>query len=147
MIWRRTLLIDDSQPKQLIDKTKSTCFFTHKVLKAEYKCKLDSHQINHTSGKLTISQKKLESGRVHVKTIVQEKANIYARKGNQNNLKYPLVFSTKLHEQDEDDQVLNEVEFYNNLNINRVLTQSDIGYFGFSSQLENLMIKKLLNSL
>ena len=36
------------------------------------------------------------------------------------------MFSTRFDKQDEDDQVLDEIELYINLSINRNLTESDI---------------------
>ena len=47
------------------------------------------------------------------------------------------MFSVKLDKQDEDDQVLDEVELYINLNINNNLIESDIKNNDVRSQLEH----------
>ena len=46
------------------------------------------------------------------------------------------MFSARFDERDDDDQVLDEVELYNKLNINKFLTQSDKDNIVVRSQLE-----------
>ena len=61
-------------------------------------------------------------------------ANIYAEIINQCKFNYQTVFSARFDKQDEDDQVLDEIEFYIILNINHSLTQSDIDNIDVRSQ-------------
>ena len=62
--------------------------------------------------------------RYHGHNIVKQMANIYARLINQFKSKYKTVFLARFDKQDEDDQVLDEIEFYINLNIIQNLTHS-----------------------
>ena len=48
--------------------------------------------------------------------------------------KYQAVFSARFDWQIEDDQILDEIEIYINLNINRDITESDIENIDVRSQ-------------
>ena len=61
----------------------------------------------------------MEIEKIHVNNTLKEMANIYARLLNQYKFKYQTKFSARLDKQDEDDQVLDEIELYNNLNNNK----------------------------
>ena len=52
------------------------------------------------------------------------------------------MFSARLDKQDKDDQVLDEIELYINLNLIGKLTESDIDSFDVRSQLQQ-QIQKL----
>ena len=64
-------------------------------------------------------------------------AKIYARLLNENKFKYQRVFFAGFDQEDEGDQVLDEPEFYINLDTNRSLSESDINNTHIRSQLEN----------
>ena len=49
------------------------------VLKSAFNIHLDGHYINHINSKTTINPKYLEIEKIHVKNIVKEMADIYAR--------------------------------------------------------------------
>ena len=51
--------------------------------------------------------------------------------------KYQTVSSARFDKQDEDNQVLDETEFFNNLNFNNNLSQTDIDKIDVKSPLEN----------
>ena len=62
---------------------------------------------------------------------------IYARLINQYKFKYQIVFSARFVKQDEDNQVLDETELFINININHILTQSDLDKIDIKSPLEH----------
>ena len=62
---------------------------------------------------------------------------IYARLINQYKFKYQTVFSARFDKQDEDNQVLDETEFFFNLNINHNLTRTDIDNIDIKSPLDD----------
>ena len=61
----------------------------------------------------------------------------YARLINQSKCRYQTVFSAKIDKQDEDNQVLDETELFTNLNINHILTETDIDNIDVKSALEH----------
>ena len=67
----------------------------------------------------------LEIEGIHVFKLVKQISSIYAGILNSFKFKNQTVFSTRIDKQNEDDQLLDENERYINLNINRILTQSD----------------------
>ena len=73
----------------------------------------------------------------YVKKILKELSLIYARLINQSKFKDHTLFSASLHEINEECQRNNEIELYINLNINHILTESDIENIDFRSQLEH----------
>ena len=97
-------------------------------MKVAYKINLDSHNLHHTNSKLTITPTFHEFGIEirFINKIMKEFSVIYARLINQYNFRYQTVFSARFDKQDEDDQFLDEKEFFINLNINQNLTQSDL---------------------
>ena len=62
---------------------------------------------------------------------------ISVRSKNQYKFKNQTVFSEKVDKQDEENQVLNETEFFNNLNTNHNLTETDIDKIDIKSLLEH----------
>ena len=56
---------------------------------------------------------------------------------NQNEFKYQTVFSARFDKQDEDNQVLDETDFFINLNINQNLTEIDLDKIDMKSPLEH----------
>ena len=67
-------------------------------------------------------------------------ATIYATLINQYKFKYQTVFSARFDKQDADDQVLDDIELYINLNNIRKLTQFDINSIIIRLQLEHQII-------
>ena len=51
--------------------------------------------------------------------MLKEMATVYARLTNQYKFKYQTVISARFDKQDEDNQVLDETEFFIELNINQ----------------------------
>ena len=114
-------------------------YFTGRNLKVGFKIDLDSHHINHTNSKLTITPNCLEFGIEvrYINKIVKELSVIYARLINQYKLKHQTVFSARFDKQNEDNQLLDETELFINLNINHNLTQTDINNIDVKSPLEH----------
>ena len=67
---------------------------------------------------------------------MREMSVIYARLINQYKFRYQTVFSARFDKQDEDSQLLDETEFFNNLNNNQNLTQSDLDNINITFPLE-----------
>ena len=95
-------------------------YFTDRNVKVAFKTSLDSHHINHANSKLTITPiySKFGIETIYNNKIVKEMATIYARLINQYIFRYQTVFSASFDKQDEDNQVLDETEFFMILNIN-----------------------------
>ena len=113
-------------------------YFTDRNLKVGFKIDLDSHHINHANSKLTITLNYPEFGIEvrYINKIIKELSVIYARLINQYKFKYQTVFSARFDKQNEDNQVLDETELFINLNINHILTETDINYIDIKSPLE-----------
>ena len=92
--------------------------------------------INHIISKITVTTKFLGNEKVHVNNIVKEMAKLYATLVNEYKFEYQTVFSAGIVKQNENDQYLDEIDFYNNLNNNQNLTQSDFDNIDIRSQLE-----------
>ena len=114
-------------------------YFTDRNLEVEFKINLDSHHINHANSKLTITPNYPEFGIEvrYVNKIIKEISFICARLINQYKFKYQAVFSARFDKQDEDNQVLDETEFFINLKINHNLTESDLYKIDVKSPLEH----------
>ena len=126
---RYNIRLDDKQlNKELAKKMLNPYFFTDRNLKVGFKINLDSHHINHANSELTITPNFPEFGIEirYINKIMKELAMIYARLINQYKFKYQTVFSARFDEQDEDNQLLDETELFINLNINHILTQTDL---------------------
>ena len=108
-------------------------------MKVGFKINLDSHNLHHTSSKLTITPNHHEFGIEvrYINKIMKELAVIYARFINQYIFKYQTVFSARFDKQDEDGQLLDETELFINLSINQNLTQTDINNIDVVSPLEH----------
>ena len=68
---------------------------------------------------------------------MKELANIYARLIKQYKFRYQTVVSARFDKQDEDNQILDEIELFINLNFNHNLTETDINNIDVVSPLEN----------
>ena len=107
-------------------------------MKIAYKNNLDSHNIQNTNSKITITPTFPEFGIEFrfINKIVKELSVIYARLLNQNNFKYQTVFSAGFDKQDEDGKLLDKTELFINLNNNHNLTETDINNINVVSPLE-----------
>ena len=114
-------------------------YFTDRALQVGFKINLDSHNLHHTNSKITITPNHPEFGIEirYINIIMKELSVIYARLINEYKFKYQTVFSARFDKQDEDNQVLDEIELFNNLNINHNLTQTDIDNINSVSPLEH----------
>ena len=136
---RNKINLDDKQlKKELAKKMINLYYFSDRNLKVAYKINLDSHHINHLNSKLSISSNFENTGIEFrfINDIMREMSIIYARLINQYIIRYQVVFSARFDKQDEDGQILDETEFFINLNINQNLTQSDIDNINITFPLE-----------
>ena len=131
--------LDNKQlKKELAKKMINPYYFTDRNLKVGFKINLDSHHINHANSKLTILPNHPVFGKEfrYIKKIMKELAVIYARLINQYKFRYQTIFSARFDKQDEDNQVIDETDFFINLKINHNLTQTDIDIIDIRSPLE-----------
>ena len=73
----------------------------------------------------------------YIEKNLKEMATIYARLINQSKFKNHILFSASFYKINEEDQRSDEIELFNNLNINQILTESDIRNIDVESQLEH----------
>ena len=114
-------------------------YFTDRALQVGFQINLVSHHINHANSKITIIPNYPEFG-IEVRynnKIMKELSIIYAKLINQYKFRYQTVFSARFDEQDESNQLLDETEFFINLNINQNLAQSDPNKIDIRSPLEH----------
>ena len=114
-------------------------YFTDRNLKVRFKINLDSHHNNHANSRLTIKPNYPEFGietRYSYK-IMKELSVFYARLINQYKIRYQTVFSARLDNQDEDNQVLDETELFINLKNNQKLTERDLDKIDIKCPLEH----------
>ena len=138
-IARNNIKLDDKQlNKELAKKMVNPYYFTDGNLRVGFKINLDSHHFKHANSKLTILPNYPEFGIEvrYINKIMKKLSVIYARLINQYKFRYQTVFSARFDKQDEDIQILDEIELFNNLNINHNLTQTDIDNIDVKSPLE-----------
>ena len=136
---RYNIRLDDKQlNKEFAKKMLNPYYFTDRNLQVGFKIDLDSHHINHTNSKLTVTPNFPELGIEvgYINKIMKELSVIYARLINQYKFKYQTIISARFDKQNEDNQVLDETELFINLNINHNLTQSDLDNIDVKSPLE-----------
>ena len=112
---RNNINLDDKQlNKELAKKIIYSYYFTDRNLKVGFKINLDNHHINHANSKLTILPNYPEFGIYirYINKIVKELSGIYARLINQYIFRYQTLFSARFDKQNEDNQVLDETEFF-----------------------------------
>ena len=139
-IARDKIRLDDKQVnKELAKKMFNPFYFADRNLRVGFKSDLDSHHINHSNYKLTITPNYSEFGIEvrYINKIMKGLSVIHARLINQYKFKYQTVFSATFDKQNEDNQVLDETEFFINLKINHNLTQTDIDNIDIQSPLEH----------
>ena len=139
-IARNNIKLDDKQLiKELARKMINPYYFTDRNFRVGFKIDLDSHHINHLNSKLTITPNYPEFGIEvrYINKIMNELSVIYDRLKNQYKFRYQTVFSARFDKQDEGGQLLDETEFFINLNIYRNLTESDLDKIDVISPLEH----------
>ena len=137
---RNNINLDDKQSKKkLAKKMINPYYFTDRALQVGFKIILHSHNLHHTTSKITITPNHPEFGFEfrYINKIMKELSVFYARLINQYKFKYQTVFSARFDKQDENDQVLDETELFINLNINHKSTQTDIDKIDIISPLEH----------
>ena len=142
---RNKINLDDKQlNKELAKKMINPYYFSDRNLQVAYKINLDSHHINHSNSKLTITSNFENTGIEFrfINKIMSEMAIIYARLINQYKFRYQTVFSARFDKQEEDGQLLDETELFINLNINQNLTQSDLDNIIITFPLERQIQKQ-----
>ena len=138
-IARDNIRIDDKQlNEELAKKMLNPYFFTDRALGVGFKITLDSHHINRTNSKLTITPNYPEFGIeiCYINKIMKELAMIYAKLLNHYKFRYQTVFSARDDKQNEDGQLLDETELYINLNNNHKITETHINNVNVVSPLE-----------
>ena len=109
-------------------------------MKNGFKINLESQNISHANSILTITPSLPQFGiefRNFFHKITKELSVVYARLLNQFKFKNYTLFSASFYKIDEEDQKNNEIELYKNLNINHILTESDIDIIDVRTQLEH----------
>ena len=118
-------------------------YFTDRALHVGFDKKLDSHNINNANSKLT-SKPNFPGLRIetrYLNEILKEMTSIFARLKTQCRFKTLTVSSTRFEKQDENGHMLDEIEFFTNLNFNQSSIESDIGTIDTISQLEHQIQK------
>ena len=122
---RDNIRLDDRKLNdELAERMINPYYFTDRALQGGFKINLDSHQIYRANSKITITPNHPEFGIEvrYINKIMKELSVIYARLIDQYKFKYQTVFSARFDKQDEDNQVLDEIDIFINLNINHNLT-------------------------
>ena len=139
-VARDDIRLDEKQLNiELAKRMLNPYYFTDRASRVGFNITLESHHIDHTNSKITITPIYPEFGFEvrYINKIMKELSVIYARLINQYNIKHQAVFSARFFKQDEDNQVLDETELYIILNINHKLTQTDIENIDVKSPLEH----------
>ena len=137
---RNNIKLHDKQlNEKLAKKMINPYYFTDNNLRVGFKINLDSHHINHSNSKLTITPNHPEFGieTRYINQIIKELSIIYARLRNQFKFRYQTIFSARFDEQNEDGQLLDETELFINLNINHNFTESDLDKIDVVSPLDH----------
>ena len=135
-IAQNKIILNDKQlNKELAKKMNNPYYFTDRALR--FNITLESHHISHANSKIFINANYPEFGiEVRCYSKIKELSVVYVRLINQYKFNYQTVFSATFDKQDEDNQVLDETEFFINLNFNHNLTESDLDKIDVRSPLE-----------
>ena len=139
-IGRENIRTDDKElKKELARKMNDPYYITTRALRVWFNITLESHHINLTNSKTFIITNYPEFGIEvrYTKKIWIEMASFYARLINQYKFKNQTFFSVRFDKENEDSQVLDETQLFISLNINRILTETDIDIIDIKSPLEN----------
>ena len=79
----------------------------------------------------------MEFEKRRINKILKETATVYARLINRYKYKYHILFSASFYKNNEEDQRNDSTELFINLNINHILTETDIDNIDVKSQLEH----------
>ena len=109
------------------------------MLQVGFNITLESHHTNHANSNLFIKPYSSELGTElpYIDKIKKELSVFYARLKNQYKFKYQTVFSARFDKQDEDNQVSVEAGFFNSLNTNHSLTETNLDNIDNKSPLEH----------
>ena len=119
-------------PKKKIDPY----YLTDSNLKVGFIITLESHHNNHAHSNLIIKPNYPEFG-IEFRYIKKDSSVIYATFINHYKFIIKTAFLAKFDKQDEDSQVLDETEIFMDLNINHILTETDIDNVDNISSLED----------
>ena len=139
-IARENIKLNDTElDKELAKKMINPYYFIDENLKIGFKFILGSHNIIHANSLLSIEPKFPDIGieTRYINGIPIKLATIQARLINQSKFENQILFSASFHKTNEEDQTSDEFEFFNNLNLNNNLTESDIDNIDIKSQLEH----------
>ena len=130
---------DKDLDKELAEKMIDPYYFIDGNLKNGSKIFLEGHNINHANSVLTITPIYSDFGieTRYINKILKEMATIYARLINEYKFKCHILFSGSFYKVNEEDQRSDEIKFFINLNINRILTETDFKSLDVKSQIEH----------
>ena len=118
-----------NSPSSLIDES----------LNIGFKINLESHKVNQANPFLSITpiypDFMIESS--YINKTLNKMTSIYARLKNQYKFEYHIIFSANFFKINEEDQRIDEIEVFLNLNFNSNLTESDKNNHENKSQLEH----------
>ena len=137
---RQNIKMNDKElDKEIAKKMINPYYFKDENLKIGFKSNIESHNINHANSLLNIEPKFQDIGieTRYINKILKEMATIYARLINQYRFKYHILFSASFYKINEEDQRIDEIELFINLNINNNLTKTDINNIDVKPQLEH----------
>ena len=114
-------------------------YFTERALRVGFNITLGSYHINHANSKLIVKPNYPEFGIEvrYINKIRKELSVNYARLLNHYIFKHQTVFSARFDKQDEDIQLLDNTEFFINININHNSTQTAVDNIDVKSPLEH----------
>ena len=130
---------DKEIDKELAKNMVNPYCFIDEILKNGCKISLECHINNQANSLLNIVP---NFSHIGIETRYpnknpKEMATIYARLINQYKYKYHIIFSASFYKINEEDQRNGEPELFINLNFDHNLTENDINYIDFKSQLEH----------
>ena len=133
---------------EIAKRTTNPLYFNENLSQLCSKINLRSHIINHNNSILNLEPnfQNLQIENRYLNEILRKIASLYAGLKKQNKFNYRTVFAARSDKQDEDGQMLEETDFYTNLNFNHNLTESDIERIDVSFQLEQQIQKQVMKS-
>ena len=139
-IARQNIELNDKEVDKGIAKRMINPYcFIDESLKIGFNINLKSHNVNHANSLLNILPNFPDIGieTRYFNKILKEMDTIYAKLINQYRIKYHVLFSASFYKINEEDPRNDETEFFNNLNINNNLTETDVNNIDVKSQLEH----------
>ena len=114
-------------------------YFTDSNSKIGFKIILESHKFNHATSILSFTPNYTDKG-IETRSIskgLKKTPTTCARLMNQCKFKYHILFSARFYKNKEEYQKSDEIERFNNSNINQRLTENDVNDIDVKSQLEH----------